>query len=67
MHLNSKNESKFIGVCSRNNLAKIKNGAYVINLDDYKPIGTSLDVIYVTNDVTTYLDSFGVHHIPKEI
>ena len=67
MHLNSKNKSKFIGVCSRNNLAKIKNGAYVINLDEYKSIGTSLDVIYVTNDVTTYFDSFGVHHIPKEI
>ena len=58
MHLNSKNESRFIGVCSRNNLAKIKNGAYVINLDEYKSIETSLDVIYVTNDVTTYFDSF---------
>ena len=31
-----KNERKFNGVFSRNNLAKkIKDGAYVINLDEY--------------------------------
>ena len=27
-------------ICSRNNLPKIKDGAYVINLDKYKPKGT---------------------------
>ena len=32
------NESKFNGVYSRNNLPKIKKGAYVINLDEYKSI-----------------------------
>ena len=31
---------KFNGVYSRNNLPKIKDGAYVINLDEYKSIGT---------------------------
>ena len=30
----NKSESKFTGVCSRNNLPKIENGAYVINLDE---------------------------------
>ena len=35
-----KNEPKFNGFYSRNNLAKIKDGAYVINLNKYKPIGT---------------------------
>ena len=30
----NKSESKFNGVYSRNNLRKIKNGAYVINLDE---------------------------------
>ena len=30
------NESKFNGVYSRNNLSKIKDGAYIINLDEYK-------------------------------
>ena len=27
------NEPKFNGVYSRNNLSKIKNGAYILNLD----------------------------------
>ena len=30
------NELEFNGVYWRNNLCKIKNGAYVINLDEYK-------------------------------
>ena len=35
-----KNEPRFNGVCSRDNLLKIKDGAYVINLDEYFDIGT---------------------------
>ena len=35
------NERKFNGVFSRNNLPlKIKDGAYVINLDEYVDVGT---------------------------
>ena len=34
------NEPKFNGVYSRNNLPKINDGAHVINLDEYKSIGT---------------------------
>ena len=34
------NEPKFNGFYSRNNLPKIKDGAYVINLDEFKSIGT---------------------------
>ena len=34
------NEPKFNGVYSRNNLPKIKDEAYVINLDKFKSIGT---------------------------
>ena len=34
------NESKFNGVYSRDNLRKIKDGAYVINLDEYSGIET---------------------------
>ena len=33
-------EPKFNGVYSRNNLPKIKDGAYIINLDEFKSIGT---------------------------
>ena len=38
-HKYDENEPKFTGFSSRNNLSKIKNGAY-INLDEYESIGT---------------------------
>ena len=61
------NEPKFNGVFSRDNLPnKIKDGAYVINLDEYSDIGTHWIALWVNNNVT-YFDSFGVEHIPKEI
>ena len=34
------NEPKFNDVYSRNNLPKIKDGTYKINLDEFKSIGT---------------------------
>ena len=37
---------KFNGFYSRNNLLKIKDGAYVINLDEYKSIGTHWIALY---------------------
>ena len=40
------NEPRFNGVYSRDNLPKIKDGAYVINLDEYSNIRT-LWVAYV--------------------
>ena len=37
----SQNEPKFKGVFSRNNLPKkIKDGTYIINLDEYADVGT---------------------------
>ena len=43
-----KNESRFNGVYSRDNLPnKIKDGPYVINLDEYSDIGTHWIVLYV--------------------
>ena len=35
-----KNEPRFNGVYSRYNLPKIRDGAYVKNLDEYSNIGT---------------------------
>ena len=62
------NEPRFNGVYSRDNLPdKIKDGTYVINLDEYSDIGTHWIVLYVNNKTVTYCDSFGVEHIPKEI
>ena len=61
------NESRFNGVYSRDNLQKIKDGAYIINLDEYSDIGTHWVALYVQNNDVTYFDSFGVEHISKEI
>ena len=57
---------------SRDNLperssTEIKDGTYVINLDEYSDIGTHWVALYVYNNDFTYFDSFGVEHIPKEI
>ena len=62
------NEPRFIGVYSRDNLPdKIKDDAYVINLDEYYDIGTHWRALYVNNKTVTYFDSFGIEHIPKEV
>ena len=58
---------RFNGVYSRDNLPKIKDGAYVINLHEYSDIGTHWVSLYVYNNDNTYFDSNGVEHIPKEI
>ena len=61
------NESRFNGVYSRDNLTEIKDGAYVINLDEYSDIGIHWVALYAINNDVTYFDSFGVEHNPKEI
>ena len=62
------NEPRFNGIYSRDNLPnKIKDGAYVINLDEYSNIGTHWIALYVNNKTVKYFDSFGVEYIPKEI
>ena len=61
------NEPIFNGVYSRDNLPKIKDGAYIIDLDEYSDIGTHWVSLYVRNNNVTYFDSFDVEHIPKEI
>ena len=48
-------------------MPKIKDGAYVINLDEYSDIGTHWVALYLNNSNVTDFDSFGVEHIPKEI
>ena len=62
------NEPRFNGVYSRDNLPdRIKDGAYVINLDEYSDIGTHWIALYVNNKTVTYFDSFGIEHISKEV
>ena len=61
------NEPRFNNVYCRDNLPKIKDGAYVINLDEYSDIGPHWIALYINNNNVAYFDSFGVEHIPKEI
>ena len=61
------NEPKFNGVYSRNNLPRVKDGAYIVNLNKYKSIGTHWIALYVNGNNIIYFDSFVVKDIPKEI
>ena len=61
------NEPKFNDVYLRNNLSKIKDGAYIINPDENESVGTHWNAFYINDNNVTYFDSFGVEYIPKEI
>ena len=63
----NQNQPRFNGVYSRDNLPKIKDGAYGINLDEYSDIRTHWIALYASDNNVTYFDSFGVEYIPKEI
>ena len=62
-----KNETRFNSVYSRDNLSKIKDETYIINLDEYSDIGTHWVALWKNDNNVTYFDSFGVEYIPKEI
>ena len=59
------NEPKVNGVYSRNSLPisqfnhlpKMKDGAFVINLDKFKPVGTHWMAWHVNGNSVTYFDS----------
>ena len=61
------NQTIFNGVYSRDNLPKVKDGAYVINFDENSDIGTHWIALYLLNNDVTCFDSFGVEHIPEKI
>ena len=62
-----KHEPRFNVVYSRDNLPKIKDGAYIINLDEYSDIGTHWVALWENNNNLTYFYSFGVEHLSKVI
>ena len=62
------NEPRFNEVYSRDNLPnKIKDEAYVTNLDEYSDIGIHWIGLYSLDNNVTYFDIFAVEHISKEI
>ena len=63
-----KNESRVNGIFSRNNFPKkIKEGAYIINLDEYADVGAHWVSLFCKKNEIFYFDSFGVEHTPEEI
>ena len=45
----------------------MKDGAYAINVDEYKSIGSNWIDLHVNSDNVTYFDSFKVEYVPKDI
>ena len=65
---NYQNKPRFNGVFSRNNLPKkIKDGAHVINLDEYADVSTHQIALFWDKCEIVYFDSFSVEHVRKEI
>ena len=46
---------------------KVKNGAYVINLDEYVDVGAHWIALFCNRNEIVYFDSFGVENVPEEI
>ena len=44
---------------------KIKDGTYIINLDECADVGTHWIALYVVNIEIIYFGSFGVEHVPE--
>ena len=62
------NEPRFNCSYSRNNLtAKIKDGAYIINLDEHADTDTNWIPLFCIRSEIVYFHSFGVEHVLEEI
>ena len=47
-------------------LKKIKDGTYIINLDEYSNLSTHWIALFCKKNGIVFFDSFGVEHIPNE-
>ena len=58
---------KFNGVFSRNNLPRIKDEAFVINLDEKKKSNrTHWLSLFIDKNTSVYFVSYGINYIPQE-
>ena len=48
-------------------LTKKKDGAYVINLNEYADVGTYWIALFYNKNEIVYFDTFGVEHVHEEI
>ena len=61
------NEPRFNGVFLRDNMPKkLKDEAYIINLDEYADVGTHWIALFCNRSGIFYFDSFGVQYVPEE-
>ena len=61
------NKPRFDSVYSRNNFPKkIKDAAYVTNLDEYADVGTYWITLFCRRTEIVYFDSLGAEHFPEE-
>ena len=58
---------KFNGASSRENLPRLKGGAYVINLDDKQSKGTYWVSSIIDRHAAVQFDSFEIEYIPQEM
>ena len=60
-------EPQFNGVYSKNNIAKIKDGAYVVNFDESRSIRTHWIALYTNVNNLIHFDSCGIEYIPQKL
>ena len=62
-----KYELRFNGIFPRYSWLRIKDGAYVINLDDKNSKGKHWVSLFIDKNIVIYFDSFGIEYIPQEV
>ena len=67
IHMYYQNKPKFNGVYWGSNLTKIKDGAYVINFDEFKSIVAHWITLFVKAENVTHFHNFGAEYILKKI
>ena len=55
------------GVYSRNNLSKVKDGAYTINADEYESMGSHWVAWYVNAENVIYFDNVELNIFQKKL
>ena len=60
-------EPRCNGFYLRNNLPRIKDGAYVINLDHENIKGTQWVSLFIDKKLAIHFDSFGIEYIPQDV
>ena len=59
--------TRFNAVFPQTNLPKIKDGTYVIKIDDKNSKGTHWVSLFIDRNLAVYFDSFGIEYIPQEV